>query len=418
MGVVYMYDLTIIGAGIKGASIARELSKYDLKVLVLEKANDVASGLIKGNPGIVGDGVDYPKDSYIRKLAELGNELLDELCEDLSVPIKRIKTRKYWGKDEKSRFTLDESSAVIGPWELVIALMENAVKNGVELRLNKRIESIIENNNYYTIVLKDEKIESKYIIDSIGLNFGKNDEKIIYDNAVYFVLDKFHEQSLKEIISFNVDDRFLEMVPTVFGNILIGGIINEDYTYEDLKEKVYQLVESYRLGEIIANYDGSFPKIEKYEEEIIHMHNRFIRLGGLGKNGLSVAPALAIDIVKKLKNSGLRLKRKEKFISTRKQLIFMNLASDEKLKLIERDNNYGKIVCRCEKITEGEIIEAINNLVGARTIDGVKRRCRPGMGVCQGGFCGPKVQEILSRELDIPIENIEKDKPGSYILTD
>ncbi|MDZ5034408.1 (2Fe-2S)-binding protein, partial [Clostridium perfringens] len=125
----------------------------------------------------------------------------------------------------------------------------------------------------------------------------------------------------------------------------------------------------------------------------------------------------AIDIVEMLKVSGLKISKKQEFNPYRKQIRFMELSEEEKIELIKKDSNYGKIICRCEQITEGEIIDAIKRCFGSVSLDGIKRRCRPGMGRCQGGFCGPRVQEIISRELNLPLEDIVLEKDGSYILT-
>ena len=143
----------------------------------------------------------------------------------------------------------------------------------------------------------------------------------------------------------------------------------------------------------------------------------FIDVSGIKSPGLTAAPAIAVDIVEMLKNSGLKLVDNENFNPYREQIRFMELPLDEKKKIIKENKNYGRIICRCEEVTEGEIVDAINRSFGTVSLDGIKRRCRPGMGRCQGGFCGPRVQEIIARELNIPLESIELEKDGSYILT-
>jgi len=142
----------------------------------------------------------------------------------------------------------------------------------------------------------------------------------------------------------------------------------------------------------------------------------FIDAAGMKSPGLSSAPAVALDVVEILKNSGLKAELKNNFKNTRKQINFMELSSEKKAELIKKDSRYGKIICRCESITEGEIIDSIKRSFGKVTLDGVKRRCRPGMGRCQGGFCGPRVQEIIARELNVPMEDIVQESDGSYIL--
>ena len=143
----------------------------------------------------------------------------------------------------------------------------------------------------------------------------------------------------------------------------------------------------------------------------------FIDVAGMKSPGLSAAPAIAIGVLDILKNAGLNMSRKDNFNPNREQIRFMELSLEERAEIIKKDSKYGRIICRCEQITEGEIVDAIKRSFGTISLDGVKRRCRPGMGRCQGGFCGPRVQEIISRELNIPLENIVLEKDGSYILT-
>ena len=218
------------------------------------------------------------------------------------------------------------------------------------------------------------------------------------------------------------------VTPTVHGNLLVGPDAQDIEDKEDkstaaerldyIRETSKRTTNKVNFRESIRNFAGlrATPDRGDFIVEEAEDVKNFIDVAGIKSPGLSSAPAIAEDVVKILNGCGLELKENKSFNPNREEIVFMELSPEEKAEVIKKDPRYGKIICRCESITEGEIVNAIHRSFGSITLDGVKRRCRPGMGRCQGGFCGPKVQEIIARELKIPMEDIYQEKDGSYIL--
>lgn len=470
-----MYDVAIIGAGVIGSSIFRELTKYDLKVLMLEKENDVSMGTSKANSAIVHAGYDPKEGTLMAKYNVKGNEMFEDLCMELCVPFKRngslilafteedmetvkklyengvknkVKGLQILSKEEvlEKEPNLSENilgalyaptGGIVGPFEYTIALAENGVANGGEIKLNKEVVGI-EKNNIFKISTKDgEVIESKYVINAAGL-YGeeihnlicKESFKIIPRSGQYFVLDKKQGDIVSHTI-FQCPSKMgkgILVTPTVHGNLLVGPDARDISDKEDLsttadglnfvRETAGLTTKKINFRDSIRNFAGLRANSDR-KDFIVEENDEvkgFIDVVGMKSPGLTSAPAIAVDVVEILKNSGCELKKKENFIEKREQIHFMDLSPKEKAELINKNPHYGRMICRCESITEGEIIDAINRCFGVPSLDGIKRRCRPGMGRCQGGFCGPRVQEIISRECNVPLEDIVQEKNGSYIL--
>lgn len=473
-----MYDVVIVGAGIIGASVARELSRYDLKVKVLDKENDVANGTTKANSAIIHAGYDPKNGTIMARVNVKGNEMFEDICKELSVPFKRngslvlafsdedlenvkelcengtrngVKDLKVLNKEEVLSMEPNISKeikgalyaptgGIVGPWEYTIALMENAVVNGVELQLNSEVTSIEKDENGYKIYVNNEKepICAKYIVNAAGVYadkihnmVGSADYDIIPRKGQYYVMDK-SQGSLVEKTIFQCPNKLgkgVLVTPTVHGNLLVGPDAQDIENKEDVsttsdaltfvRDKGVLSVEGISFRDGIRNFAGlrAYSTRPDFIVEEAKDAKGFIDLAGMKSPGLSSAPAIALEAIKLLKNTGCSLKEKKEFIKERKQINFMELSTEEKAKVIKENPAYGRIICRCENITEGEILDSIKRPVGATTLDGVKKRCRPGMGRCQGGFCGPRVQEILARELNKDLKDIVLDKKGSYILT-
>ena len=473
-----MYDVVIIGAGIIGASAARELSKYDLKIKVLDKENDVANGTTKANSAIVHAGYDPHHGTLMAKYNVKGNEMFEQLCKDLDVPFKRngslvlafsdedlktvkelydngnkngVKDLKVLTKEEvlelEPNLTDNVKGAlyaptggIVGPWEYTIALMENAVVNGVELQLNAKVTSIEKLDNGYKVFVNDEKepIETKYIINAAGI-YADDVHNLVAEKAYtikpvrgqYYVMDKSLGNTVKRTIFQcpNEKGKGVLVTPTVHGNLLVGpdaesiedrdNVSTTTEALDFVREKAVLSVKYISFRDGIRNFAGvrAYTERPDFIVEEAKDAKGFIDLAGMKSPALSSAPAIALEAVELLRKTGCKLSKKDNFINERKQTIFMELSQEEKAKLIKESPAYGRIICRCENITEGEIIDSIRRPVGATTVDGVKKRCRPGMGRCQGGFCGPRVQEILARELKKDLKDIVLDKKNSYILT-
>ena len=473
-----MNDVVIIGAGVVGASVARELSKYDLKVTVLDKENDVSNGTTKANSAIVHGGYDPRENTLMAKYNVRGNEMYESICEELSVPFKRTGALII-GSNEEDKNMLEilldrgtangvkgleiicgdealkrepninknttcalyaPSVAIVGPWELTIALMENAVVNGVNLELNSKVTGIKKNEDFYEIEVNGKKtIASKYIINAAGLYcddmhnmVSREKQKVKAVQGEYYILDKRAGNTVSSVIFQcpTTTGKGVLVAPTVHGNLLVGPnaktVENKDYvsnTLEGLntvREGALMSVPSINFRDSIRNFSGNRCYLEGISDFVIEEvkdAKGFFDIAGIKSPGLTAAPAIAEDIVKMLENSGLTLNKDANFNPIREKINFISLSAEEKHELIKKDSSYGKMVCRCESVTEGEVIDSIRRPVGATTITGVKKRCGAGLGRCQGGFCMPRIQEILANELGKKLEEIVLDKEGSYILT-
>ena len=471
-----MYDVVIIGAGIIGASILRELSKYDLKVIALEKENDVAMGTTKANSAIIHAGYDPKNGTLMADLNVKGNEMFEELCKDLDVPFIRngslvlafdeedinlikelyengiknnVKNLELISKEKvielEPNITGDvlgalyaKTGGIVGPFEYTIALVENAIENGGEIKVGAEVVRI-EKDDVFTIKLSNnEEIKSKYIINAAGVYSDKihnmvcrESFKITPIRGEYYVLDKEEGKNFSHTI-FQCPSKFgkgVLVTPTVHGNLIVGpnaeeikdkdSVKNTADALNFIRDRANKTTSKINFRNSIRNFAGL--RAEANTNDFIIEENSeikgFIDVAGMKSPALSAAPAIGLMVVDILKKSGLELVKNENFNPFRKQIRFMELPIEEKANLIKEDKTYGRIICRCEEITEGEIIDSIKRAFGPITLDGVKRRCRPGMGRCQGGFCGPRVQEIIARELNIPLEDVAQEKNGSYILT-
>ena len=470
-----MYDVVIIGAGVIGASIFRELTKYNLKIAVVEKENDVAMGATKANSAIIHAGYDPRVGSLMAKYNVKGNEMFESLCKELSVPFKRIgslvlafnneelnlintlfingknngvKNLKILSRDEvlllEPNISKDiigalyaPTSGIVGPFEYTIALMENGYQNGGEVILESEVVSIIKNNNFIIKTKDGKEIKSRYVVNAAGVYADKIHNmickekfKIVPRKGEYFVMDKSQGTIVNHTI-FQCPSRLgkgILVTPTVHGNLLVGpnavdledkeslGTTSEGLSY--IRKVSIKTTNKINFRESIRNFSG-LRATSDIDDFIIGEDSQvrgFIDIAGIKSPGLSSAPAIAEDVVKILLNSGLKLIKNDSFTGARTNVRFTDLLSSEKNELIKKQPTYGRIICRCEEITEGEIIDAIKHSFGKITLDGVKRRCRPGMGRCQGGFCGPRVQEIIARELNIKMEEVVLEKNNSIIL--
>ncbi|WP_293720628.1 NAD(P)/FAD-dependent oxidoreductase [uncultured Cetobacterium sp.] len=471
-----MYDILIIGAGIVGTGIARELSKYKLKVAILEKDTDVSNETTKANSAIVHGGYDAKEGSLMAKLNVLGNSLYEDLCNELSVPFKRngslvlafteeeaehlnvLYNRGIINKvpglsiitqeklrelepnvDDKAIAALHCASAgIVSPWEFAEALIDNAVENDVDLFLNTTVKNIVKKDEVFDVHTDSGIFHTKYIFNCAGVHadlihnmIAPESFKILPRKGEYFVLDKNQGKRVNQTV-FQCPSKLgkgILVTPTVHGNLLVGPDAQDiDNRYdvstatdrlEYIKFKGSHSIKDINFRENIRTFAGIRAESDRgdfiVEESSV---KGFFDIAGIKSPGLSAAPAITLAAIELLKNSGATLSPKDNFIAPRKHTLFMHLSAEEKAKKIAEDDRFGRMICRCEMITEGEIVEAIHRPVKATTMDAVKRRCRPGSGRCQGGFCGPRVQEIIARELNKDIKDVILDKANSYILTE
>lgn len=472
-----MYDVAIIGAGIIGTFIARELSRFKLNIVLLEKDNDVANGATKANSAIIHAGYDAEPGTNMARFNSKGNPMFDKVCEELDVDFKRIgslviafneedmlRIRELYERGARNGIPRMEiigrekvremepnlnksiigalyapTCGIIGPWELAIALAENAVENGVQLLLNSEVKGIIKTKNRFKIYFNQKSIEAKYIINCAGLYADKINNMVASPSfeikprrGEYFVLDKSEGDFVNRVI-FQCPTKLgkgVLITPTVHGNLLIGPNAEdlEDKGRVDTTQAGMDYVKNTALktsnkipfNKVIRTFAGlrAQPCTGDFIVEESKEAKGFINVAGIKSPGLSSSPAIAQYVVELLKDIDGGLKEKEDFNPIRRKVIkFDKLSDNEKAELIRQNPAYGRIICRCENITEGEIIDVIKRKVGATTLDGVKRRIRPGTGRCQGGFCSPRVMEILARELNKDMTDVMKDSLESYILT-
>lgn len=470
-----MFNVTIVGAGIVGCSIARELSRYNLKMCVIDKDSDVANGATKANSAIIHAGFDAKYATLKGKLNAKGNSMFDKLSEDLDFPFKRIgslvlcfdkndldKLNELKAQGEKNGVPglqiiegdklrimepniSDEAvaalhaptGAIVCPYEMTIALAENAFINGVDFKFETEVKSINKVEDTYVLKTNKGDIETKIVINAAGVfadeinNMVSNNKmKIVARKGEYCLFDKSVGNMISKTV-FQLPTKMgkgILVTPTVDGNLLIGpnAIDTEDKSdlntslkgINDILNKGSLSIKKVPVRQVITSFSGL--RAHSMENDFIIGEQKdaknFINAAGIESPGLSSAPAIAemiVDIIVEKLNPS----ENERFNPIRKGIAkFREMNNEEKKKLIQQDSRYGKIICRCETVTEGEIISAIKRPLGARTLDGVKRRTRSGMGRCQSGFCTPKIVEILSRELNILPTEVTKFGGKSQML--
>ena len=467
------YDIVIIGAGVVGGMVARTLAKYDLSLCILEKENDVAMGATKANSAIVHAGFDAKEGSLKAKLNVRGAELMPTVAKELGVKYKRneslvvafehergevekilergirngVKGLRIVEKEELQRLEphinpdlacalLAPTGAIVCPYELCIAAVGNAMDNGAELKRNFCVEKIEKKEGGYVITAESgETVEAGIVINSAGVYSdkiaamtGDGDFTVHPRRGEYMVLDKECGGFTQRTV-FHTPTKMgkgILVSPTVDGNLLLGPTATDITDKEDnsttaegfaeLFSKTGDNVAQIPFHKVITSFCG-LRSVGSTGDFIIKHREGVITLGGIESPGLSSAPAIAEYVEDMLKNEmGMRAPLKASYDPIRKPAhAFRELSMAEKNEIIKKDPRYGRIVCRCEGITEGEIVEAIHTAPGATDVDGVKRRTRSGMGRCQGGFCSPTVVEILARELGGAFEDVTKFGKGSVI---
>ena len=470
-----MYDVIIIGAGVSGSAIAREISKDKRKVAVLEKESDLCEGTSKANSGIVHGGFDAAPGTLKALLNVKGSKLMPQLAKTLDFPYKkngslvvcfneadRPALEKLMEQGEKNGVEAlkiidkkalkelepnisDEAVAalyvptggIVCPFNLNIALAEHAAMNGVSFFFETKVETIHKIDEGYELVTNKGNYKTKVVINAAGVyadvfhNMVSSKKiHIIPRKGEYCLMDKKAGRYVERTI-FQLPTKYgkgVLVTPTVHGNLLVGPTavaVEDKEEVSTTREGLCEAIEKAALSvvevprrQIITSFAG----LRAHEEggdfiiEEIEDAKGFIDVAGIESPGLTCAPAIGeyvADIVQRI----LPAERKTDFIETRKGITHLeSLSKDEIIKLIEENPAYGNVICRCELVTEGEILEAIHRPLGATTLDGVKRRTRTGMGRCQAGFCSPKTVAILARELEQSIEEITKKGGSSYIL--
>ena len=468
-----MVDVAIIGCGIVGAAAAFELSKRVCSVTVLEKENDVATGATRANSAIIHAGYDPEPGTAMARLNVRGAQLAKQWCADLDVPYRQIGSMVLAFSDAEQA-TLRElydrgvrngvpglelldgasvrerepnvsdaavgalwapTAGIVSPWEYALALIETAVRNGVELRRDAEVTQITRTADGYRIETTAGAVEARAVINAAG---GYSDRihnmvaapafRIMPSRGEYYLMDK-SEGGLAHSVLFQCPSaagKGVLVAPTVGGNLIVGPNAAGDddpasvRTTADglayVRETALRTMPSLNFRASIRNFAGSRANSDQKDFYIRESAPKFIDLACIKSPGLSSAPAIAEEAVRLLESAGLALPPKEHPITTRRRLKFRTLPLAEKQRVVAENPLYGRVICRCETITEGEIVDALRAPVPPVSVDGVKRRCGTGMGRCQGGFCGPRVTEILARERGVPMNEILKDTAGSVQL--
>ena len=470
-----MNDIIIIGSGIIGSSVARELSRYNANILVLERKNDVSMGTTKANSGIVHAGYDALPGTKKAKFNVEGAKLFESLSKELDFPYEKngafvlsftdeglsglnelLERGKTNGVSNLSIISGDEArkiepnlskevkyalyitdSGIVSPYEMCIAMAENAATNGVKFEFLKEVCNIEKKDDHFIVsTLDGSKYESKVVINCAGLysdkmnNFVSNKKyEVIPRKGEYCLLDKEFSYITNTTL-FQLPTKMgkgILVAPTTHHNILVGPTaidLNDkddtDTTYLGLKEawdKALLSVPTLPRGGIITQFSGNRCHI-KEDDFVIGFSDciGFYNCLGIESPGLASSPAISRYVAKEVSDY-LKLTLKNNFIAKREGIKHIRNMNDKELaEAIKSNPLYGHVICRCEVVSEAEIVEAIRRNPGAKDLDGIKRRVRAGMGRCQMGFCTPRVMEILSNELDIPLEDITKKGGDSKLL--
>ncbi len=473
-----IYDVVIVGAGVIGAMAARELSRYHLSICLLEKENDVATGASAANSGIIHGGHDPIPGTLKARMNALGTPLLYQAARELNVPcrnngsfvcafgtpeeeamIRELLERGHRnGIEGLSVLSGDEaralepelskevsmvlnipSSGIICPYELTIAAAGNAMDNGVELLRNFRVSAISKKENFCLSSDDGRRVEGRYLVNCAGGFSGQIAEMvgdgpltILPRAGAYLLLDKAEGTRVSRTI-FQVptaSGKGILVTPTVDGNLLTGPTAvpvasaeNTEVTQAEMDQVMNLAAKSVpgiNFRQVITSFSGVRASVKTGDfiirpaDAVEHM----IHAAAIDSPGLTACVAIAKRIVRLLEESGLQLVENPDWNGCRENpRAFREMTEEEQDRYIRLHPDYGRIVCRCETISEGEIRDAIRRNPGARDLDGIKRRTRSGMGRCQGGFCSPGVMKLLSEELGIPMEQVSKCGRGSELLT-
>ncbi|MDR2552632.1 MAG: NAD(P)/FAD-dependent oxidoreductase [Treponema sp.] len=470
-----MEDVIIIGGGICGCSLLYELSRYKLKVLLLEKENDVACGTSKANSAIVHAGYDPEPDTSMARFNVEGNILIERLCRDLDIMYKktgslvvgfgeedRRSIEKLLEKGNKNRvpdlriiegeelFRLEPnlsreascalyapSAGIVCPWELASAQAECAVRGGAKVELDCEVRGIKKEGGGFTVTSGRGNYQSRFVVNAAGVDSDTVSRMVEPEffaitpkSGEYFILDTT-ESNLVNTVVFPCPSKLgkgVLVAPTVHGNIIVGPDSKDfkrgDYAttavgLEYVRRNALRSIPSINFRASIRNFSGL--RADAGLEDFIVGESReapgFFNIAAVKSPGLTSSPSIAREIAGQLNRSGLAFEPNPQFQAKRRVKRFRDMNEEERRAAIRENPLYGNIVCRCETVTEGEIIDALERPLPPRSLDALKRRCAPGMGRCQGGFCGSRVLALIARHFNLKPEDVPKDRRGMYIIT-
>ena len=467
-----MFDVVVIGAGVVGGLVARELSRYELSVAIVEKCSDVALGATRANSAIVHAGYDAKEGSLKAKLNVLGSKMMEAVAEELGVKYKRNGSLVV-GFNDEDRKTLEgllergtkngveglrvidreeilalepnigagvtvalhaPTGAIICPYELCMAAVGNAMDNGVSLKLDFDVKKIEKLDTGYRVISENDTVEAKFVINCAGV-FSDEIAKLVGDDSFtvnprrgeYMLLDRECGELVSHTI-FRCPSKMgkgILVSPTVDGNLILGPTAEDIEDKEDTKTTAEGLakvraqageqVSGINFGKVITSFTG-LRSTGSTGDFVINERDGFINCAGIESPGLSSSPAIATYVADVLRGAGLEMKEKADFNGRRRPAhYYKELTLDEKNEIIKAHPEFAHVICRCETVTEGEILEAIRTNPKPRDVDGVKRRTRASMGRCQGGFCTPYIIDLLAREMGCDYTDVTKFGGKSYI---
>ena len=472
------YDVVIVGAGVIGGMLARQLSRYQLSVCLLEKENDVAMGASRANSGIIHGGYDPEPGTLKARLNTEGVEMLFAVAKELHVPcirngsmvcafspeedalleklyqqglVNRIPGMVLLSGDEArvlephlsdavTRVLHVTNAGIVGPYELTLAAIGNAMDNGVALKRNFEVCQIKKTDDGFSVSARDgQQVTGRFLVncagaysDRIAKMVGDDDFTIIPRAGEYMLLDKAEGTRVSHTLFQcpSVEGKGILVSPTVHGNLLTGPTAAKVLTPEcrdttpaglaEVKRLAAKSVPSVDFRQVITSFTGVRATGSTGDFVIRESEKTpgVIHLAAIESPGLTCCVSIAEYAIGLLDRAGLVLTKKENWDGTRQDPnAFQKMTDEEKDAYIRENPDFGKIVCRCETISQGEILQAIRQNPGALDMDGVKRRTRSGMGRCQGGFCAPYVLQLISQELGIPAHQVTKSGGDSYMLT-
>ena len=470
-----MFDIIIIGSGVTGAAVARELSRYNANICVLEKEEDVCCGTSKANSGIVHAGFDARTGTLKARLNVEGSRMFEKLSKELDFPFinngsivvcrseedmpnlqalydkgiangveglqiltaEELKAKEPNITDDAYAALYAPTGGIVCPFSMNIAYAENAAVNGAEFKFNTEVKDIKKTEDGFEVITNNGVFKTRYIVNAAGVYADvihnilcEKKINIINRRGQYLLLDRIAGNHVKSTI-FALPGKYgkgVLVTPTCHGNLLVGPNAEDiddkegiNTTQEGLTEVITKSgvqVKDLPLRQVITSFSGLRAHEEGRDfiiEEAPDVKG-FIDCAGIESPGLTSAPAIGVMVAEMLREK-MGLEEKADFIAERKAVLDpKELSMEERKALIKDDPAYGNIICRCESVSEGEIIDAIRRPLGAKSLDGVKRRTRAGMGRCQAGFCMPRTMEILARELGVDITEITKSGAGSEVI--
>ena len=465
-----MYDVLIIGAGVTGCFIARELSRYNLNVIVLEKNNDVGNETTAANSAIVHSGYDPVPGSLKAKLNVLGNSMFDKVCDELDVSFKRIGSITL-ALDDAQLETLKElqeraklngvetvlldrekvlelepkvtqdvvggllapTAGIIDPFNLCVHLMENAIDNGVKLQLEEEVTKIVKKDNYFEV---NDKYQAKLVINATGVmgdivNELVNDKTfdIMPRKGQYYVFDHFKYPFVNHTLFLVPSDKGKGVLisPTTSGNYLVGPsaslVVRDEKTTDkqtlvNVRQQADTMIQGIPYYETIRTFAGlrATPSTHDFIIEESETEN-FINVVGIESPGLASSPAIAKMVVEEIVAKKVDLVEKENFNPrVRKYVKLKDLSIEERQEYFKQNKDYGTIICKCEQVSKGEIIDCLNRSCPPRSIKALKRRLRVGFGKCQGGMCQSYALDILAQHYNVDRKEIPYDGQKAFIL--